>query len=129
MLESAGAIEFSQELTAGQYTALIHDAFLGYNDFLTEDQRRGSGVHRSPGTNDTDKLVIFGVINERPVYQSLSRDRRGRYHLSTVFTEPGGKHIQHDFVPASSVGSERAETVMEGSLFHIRFMELTEDPN
>jgi hypothetical protein len=115
------------ELSPSQEIALVHDAFLGDNDILSGEQRQASGVQRSIEPNQTDKLIIWGEIGGEPAYQSLARDRRGTYHLSTVFTKEGGKHIQHDFTPGVDKDDAEDMAAFEGSLFVQCFNELQSD--
>jgi hypothetical protein len=91
----------------------IHYSFVGRNGNLTDNEIDNSRVSLTPNS-DTEKLNIFGAIDERPAYQSLAKDKDGNYHLSTVFTEYGGEHIQHDFRSGESL---KGLDIIGGSLF------------
>ncbi len=98
-------------------TLHVHDSFLANNSLLTKDEIAASGVTLAggvPSENKTERLQINGLIEGRPAYQSLAKDMFGTFHLSTVFTDYGGKHIQHDIQFDSPL--EQAQ-VMTCSLF------------
>ncbi|QQS18199.1 hypothetical protein IPL68_06225 [Candidatus Saccharibacteria bacterium] len=96
-------------------TEHLHGAFLGDNPALTEEERCYSGVGLATGDpNTTQKLLVHGLIKDRLAYQTLARDTRGNFHLSTVFPEYGGAHLQTDIRPDAT--EETAGAIRE-SLF------------
>ncbi len=102
---------------AYRLTQHVHDSLLGKNELLSIPELKGSGVKLDggcPSENKTERIRAEGEIDNRRAYQTLAKDRWGNFHLSTVFMEYGGAHIQHDIDPMSPLALAE---VLVNSLF------------
>lgn len=100
----------------------LHDTFFGNNDLLSPAQLAMSGVRATIGSSSSStsqRIETEGVVNGRPAKQTLAKDRRGVFHLSTTFYQ--GELVQADIRPSSDPG--RTDTIVD-SLFMRRLAQV-----
>lgn len=104
-------------LTAYQTIKMLHEHFWEQCLAVLESgiPPQSLPVRRAQGRGGrTQKILAYGNITERPVYQSLSHSA-GVYYLSTTFLDINGPHIPMSFRPQSGAVDRRT---IKQSLFY-----------
>ena len=86
---------------AYRLTEDVHSSFYVSGRHLSPTEIRLSGIRADISEiSKTERLTTFGRIEDKRVYQHLSRSpKTGYFHLSTVFTDPGGAVRQARITP------------------------------
>lgn len=94
MPEPGSHIDSSTEqdvLNVSDLAEALSSLFHGDDALFTPDEIWETGVRYGVGLTGAERLYISGELDGRRVYQTLSRGKTGRYHLTTVELPPAAR--------------------------------------